>query len=416
MGDVKTIEDISDLTPDPANANEGTERGLRMLDDSLREDGAGRSILVDRDGVIVAGNKTLERAADIGLPVRVVQTDGTELVVVQRTDLDLDGQGEEQVRARRMAYRDNRSSEISLSWDIDQLLADVNAGIDLSGVFRQDEIDELLAEVREAEAPEDPGADMSKADELQEKWGTCVGQCWELGSHRLVIGDCTDAAVVESVMRGERADVAINDPPYGMRLDADFSGMVNKLGFACAKGIKGGTRYDNIIGDAVDFDAEPVVALIPEVREQFWFGADYYSSSLPDTEHSGAWLAWDKRLDESADKMFGSCFELIWSRQRHKRDILRHKWAGVFGTEKEPQRGRVHPAQKPVVLIEDLLARYSVAGACVLDMFAGSGTTIIACERLGRKARAIELDPGYCAVAIQRFYDMTQVDPRLLAT
>ena len=113
MTDAKTIETIEDLRPDPENANLGTERGLRMLDDSLQEDGAGRSILVDRDGVTIAGAKTLERAADIGLPIRVVKTDGTELVVVQRTDLDLDGEGEEQVRARRMAYRDNRSSEVS---------------------------------------------------------------------------------------------------------------------------------------------------------------------------------------------------------------------------------------------------------------------------------------------------------------
>ena len=149
MSNTKTIEDISDLTPDPQNANEGTERGLRMLDDSLREDGAGRSILVDRDGVTIAGAKTLERAADIGLPVRVIQTDGTELVVVQRTDLDLDGEGDEQVRARRMAYRDNRVSEVSYNLDIDQLLADVNAGIDLSGVWHDWEIENLLAGVAE---------------------------------------------------------------------------------------------------------------------------------------------------------------------------------------------------------------------------------------------------------------------------
>jgi len=165
MTDAKSIEGIDDLQPDSENANLGTERGLRMLDDSLREDGAGRSILVDRDGVIVAGNKTLERAADIGLPIRVVRTDGSELVVVQRTDLDLDGEGDDQVRARRMAYRDNRSSEVSLNWDVEQLLADVNAGVDLGGMFRQDEIDELLAE---AALPEVwPEYDESIADEVE---------------------------------------------------------------------------------------------------------------------------------------------------------------------------------------------------------------------------------------------------------
>jgi len=165
MSEAKDIEGISDLTPDPENANLGTERGLRMLDDSLREDGAGRSILVDRDGVTIAGAKTLERAADIGLPIRVVQTDGNELVVVQRTDLDLDGEGEEQVRARRMAYRDNRSSEVSLSWNVDQLLADVKEGIDLAGVWHDWEIENLLAGV--ADEAIDPMAEWEGMPEFE---------------------------------------------------------------------------------------------------------------------------------------------------------------------------------------------------------------------------------------------------------
>src|ERR1041384_588040 len=100
----RKLTDLSSLTPDTHNANQGTQRGRGLLEKSLRQYGAGRSILADKNGVIIAGNKTLETAADLGLPVKVVETDGTELVVVQRTDLDLT----RDKAARELAYADNR--------------------------------------------------------------------------------------------------------------------------------------------------------------------------------------------------------------------------------------------------------------------------------------------------------------------
>jgi DNA modification methylase len=156
------------------------------------------------------------------------------------------------------------------------------------------------------------------------------------------------------------------------------------------------------------------MAIFSDVKEQFWFGADYYSTTLGDTMHEGAWIIWDKRLDESADKMYGSCFEMLWSRQKHKRDILRHKWAGIFGTEHEPQRGRMHPNQKPIELYEDILTRYTDKDAVIVDCYAGSGTTLIACERLSRKCRAVEISPAYVAVAIDRWVTMTGGTPELI--
>jgi hypothetical protein len=131
---------IGELTPDERNANRGTERGRYMLDHSLRQYGAGRSILVDRNGKVIAGNKTIEAAADIGLDdVIVVQTDGSQLVAVQRTDLDLDD-GD---RARLLAYADNRASEGGLEWDAEQIAADLGEGLDLSALFRDDELPSL---------------------------------------------------------------------------------------------------------------------------------------------------------------------------------------------------------------------------------------------------------------------------------
>lgn len=135
--------DISDLKPDPKNANRGTQRSLSLLDDSLREHGAGRSILIDKNGVIIAGNKTVERAKDIGLnEVTIVQTDGKKLVAVQRTDLDLENDPE----ARQMAYADNRVGQF-LEWDTETIIDDIEAGIDLSFLFEDNEIEEFREEL-----------------------------------------------------------------------------------------------------------------------------------------------------------------------------------------------------------------------------------------------------------------------------
>jgi len=142
----RQITTIDDLKPDPRNANKGTERGQYMVEHSLEQYGAGRSILADGRGVVIAGNKTLQAAADLGIPVRVIQTDGRELVVVQRTDLDLLGDDD---RARLLAYADNRSSEVGLDWDREQVAFDLGEGLDLSGVFHDWELEEMGAIVPE---------------------------------------------------------------------------------------------------------------------------------------------------------------------------------------------------------------------------------------------------------------------------
>jgi hypothetical protein len=137
-----TPSSSDDLTLDPKNANRGTARGRETVAKSLAECGGGRSILADRNGVVVAGNKTFTAARELGLPIRVVESAGDELVVVKRTDLALD----EDERARRLAYLDNRASELGLDWDLEQLLADLSGGIDLAGCgFSEEELAVLLA-------------------------------------------------------------------------------------------------------------------------------------------------------------------------------------------------------------------------------------------------------------------------------
>jgi hypothetical protein len=144
-----TRRKITDYIPDMSNANAGTERGLQMVEDSLQQDGVGRSIVADGQDRIPAGNKTLEAAMNAGIEdVIEIETDGRALIVHKRSDWNLsDPQG----AARRYAYRDNRASELSLTWDETQIMADLDAGVDLSKMFSDMELIDLQAMVAKFE-------------------------------------------------------------------------------------------------------------------------------------------------------------------------------------------------------------------------------------------------------------------------
>jgi hypothetical protein len=144
-----SIEGV-ELVGDDHNANKGTLRGRDMLRQSMREYGAARSAVADRDGRIIAGNKSLETAAELGLPIRTVRTKGDEYIVVVRDDLDLDDP-----RARELAYADNRVGQVSLEWDAAVLMADLENGMDLTKFWNPAELDILLADPNEQAEPED---------------------------------------------------------------------------------------------------------------------------------------------------------------------------------------------------------------------------------------------------------------------
>jgi hypothetical protein len=136
---------VEDLIPDDQNANEGTERGQHMIDVSFERSGAGRSVLVDKNGKVIAGNKSQQAAADAGITdAIIVETEGDELVVVKRRDLDLDD--DEDGRARALAYADNRAAQVGLHWNAAQVVADLQSGVDVSGMFFDSELADIVAE------------------------------------------------------------------------------------------------------------------------------------------------------------------------------------------------------------------------------------------------------------------------------
>lgn len=167
MAKSKAIRKFSDLEPARVNANKGTPRGTQMVENSLRKYGAGRSILIDRKGRVIAGNHVVEGAASIGLDdIIVVPTDGRKLVVVQRTDLDLD-----EIPAREMAIADNRTSEIGLQWDAD-VLASLAAELNLDHLFNEDELKKIIDTVN-GEGPEASNQNREKSYRLERSSVDC---------------------------------------------------------------------------------------------------------------------------------------------------------------------------------------------------------------------------------------------------
>lgn len=296
------------------------------------------------------------------------------------------------VEARRILLADNRTADLA-TYD-DNILADLlkdmavmDGGL-LGTGYDGDDLDDLLADLDDGFALNDQPEDI----EPPENPVTQPGDIILMGSHRLVCGDSFNTDIMDLAIGDNKIGCVLTDPPYGINLDADYS----------QDGNAGGRKYKQVHGDDKPFDAGPFMSRFQNVKEQFWWGADYYRSTIPDPELDGAWLVWDKRVEENLDSVIGSAFELCWSRQKHKRTILRYSWTN-YNSHINEGLERNHPTEKPIAMLIDIIQRWTPNDTHIIDPFAGSGTTLIAAERTGRTCSAIEIDPGYCDVIIQRW-------------
>lgn len=373
---------ITELKPYENNARKHAEADVEAIKKSIEEFGFNDPIGIWHD-TIVEGHGRLLAAQELEM---------AEVPVIR-----LDHMTDEERRAYALAH--NKTAELS-EWDFEMLDTELEDifDIDMSQFGFDISADDEPIEIIEDEVPE-TAPPMVR-----------LGDIWQLGNHRLICGDSTDVNVIDRLMDGAKADIVYTDPPYGMGLDPDFSSMHSKMNTDFGNRKMKGTNY--LIGKVDTFSADMVQAIYSlNASETFMFGADYYAELIPN-RNEGSWIVWDKRtsdadsLDESnvaLDRGYGSCFELCYSKKKHKRNIARIKWSGLFGMEQEFDRKRVHPTQKPVKLAAWFLDKYSKESENVVDIFGGSGSTLIACEQLGRKCYMAELDPKYCDVIIQRY-------------
>ena len=371
-----------ELKPYERNAKKHDERQIKNVMQSIKNYDIVQPLVVDKDNVLIIGHCRLIACKRLGI---------TEVPVVRKDDLT-------QEDVDKLRLLDNKLNESE--WDFDLLLEDVPtldfSDFDIDWGLPED-IEENT-EIEEDEVPEPPEEPRAK-----------LGDLWQLGSHRLICGDSTNVAVIDRLMDGVKADCVFTDPPYGMNLNTDYSDMKSEI----FKGGIGGKKYEQ--GKVDEFHPEMIDAVFSiDADEMFLWGADYFAELLPN-KNDGSWIVWDKRAngnddvaeDYSSDKMYGSCFELCWSKKKHKRDIARVKWAGIFGMSSQDQNKRFHPTQKPLELCAWFLNRYSKEKQVVVDLFGGSGSTLIACEQLNRKCYMAEISPEYCDVILQRWENFT---------
>lgn len=220
---------------------------------------------------------------------------------------------------------------------------------------------------------------MNKLDNLQNKV-------------ELHLGDCLE---VMRTMPDKSVDAVITDPPYGMSLNTDYSGIDNG----------GGKKYKRVEGDDKRFDPNPFLAL---GKTHIFFGAQYFCHSLPEV---GGWLVFNKRgQGKPSEICFGDC-ELAWCDSMQSVRMYSEQWHGYYRTAKAG--GGLHPTQKPVGLMKWCIEKYTNEGDTILDPFMGSGTTGVACVRAGLNFIGIEIDPDYFAIAERRIKE-AQMQMRLL--
>lgn len=370
---------IKDLKFDDKNFNKHTEYGMSLLEKSLRENGAGRSILLDKDNNIIAGNGIVEAAGQIGLEkVKVVEATGDEIIAVKRTDISLNSK-----KGREMALADNATAAVDLEWDEDAIKSE----------FDEDEVKEWGVELdwddeQEVEEDEAPEVDESEPPK------SVLGGVYQLGRHRLMCGDSTDAGSVAILMDGKKAEMVFTDPPYGIDVVKG-----SKVG---GEKIAKVNTYSSIIGDDTTDTAKKNYEIVKKISEnQIIFGGNYFTDFLPP---SRCWCVWDKQnTGNFAD------VELAWTSFEKGAKIYHYMWNGLAreGSRELELSKRVHPTQKPVGMVMKILGDLSPENSIVVDCFGGSGSTLIACEQLGRKCYMMEPDPKYCDVIRKRYWKFT---------
>ena len=376
---------LKDLKPWERNPRQITKDQAKRLVESFDEFGQVETIAIGPNNEVYNGHQRLNVLKDkYGEDYEVeVRVSSRELTEKQREKLTV--------------YLHKGAAGV---WDFDTLANEWELDDLLDWGFDKHELDlDLWA----SEAPEDVEPQIDKAEELREKWGVETGQLWQLGEHRLICGDCTDKAVVDKVMQGERAQALISDPPFAVREDDwdKFSGDEGFVNFT-STWINNGKEFADVV---ISFMADKNVPLLLEAAALA--GIDYRRALIwrkpPGSQFAGASLDgfW---YDFEIIQVFG------------KPNFKPGKDTKMAVLEYRTVTKQEHGCEKPLGLLEDLVNGYSENSGNVMDLFGGTGTVLIACERLGRKCRAVEISPAYVAVAIQRWVDVTGKEPVLLGS
>jgi len=374
---------IADLVSDPNNARKHDDKNLEAIKGSLTQFGQRKPIVV-QGNVVIAGNGTLEAAKQLGW-------DEIDIVQVP-ADWTKD-------QAKAFALADNRTAELA-EWDQQVLAAQV---LELSEAgFAVTEFGFEAIEPDASTSEEDEPLEFAEDEPIVSK----VGDIWQVGPHRIACGDSTDQATIARLTAGLDVKAIITDPPYGIDIVSNKSVWGSK-GFGSVGGEKlvKVTQYRPIIGDENTDIAAIAFNLAQNLYSntiQCWWGGNHYTGKarLPD---ASCWLVWDKEnTGNFADA------ELAWTNHPGAVRIFKHMWNGMIRASERGGGVRIHPTQKPTALTEWIIETLKIEkDSVVLDLFAGSGSTLVGAADSGCIGVGIELDPFYVDKIVQRLEKQT---------
>ena len=364
-----------------------------MVSESLAKYGAGRSIVVDKAGHVIAGNKTLQAAE--GREIVVVESDGSKLVVVQRTDLDINSKA-----ARELAIADNRTAEVGLEWDVDILKS---LDLDLKQFWTETELRKLVGDEKEIEGPE-PRIDQAEA--LLVKWKVKRHQLYVAGPHRIYCGDARKQEDWQILCGTNRAAMCFTDPPWNVGIGLDSNPRHRQ---------RTGLKNDSMSSE----DFLLFICDFAKNLEHFNAGDVYcvlgasewptLDSSLRATGfHWSATIIWVKDIFVLGRSKYHRRYEPLWYGWHTKG---KSSFCGIRNLDDvwEIPRPRVsehHPTIKPLELVARAIKNSSAPADIVVDPFLGSGTTAVAAHQLGRTCFGMEIEPKYMAVILERLSEL----------
>lgn len=392
---------VSDLLPYVNNSRTHTEHQIAQVAASIKEFGFLNPILINSDGMIIAGHCRYQAALKLNI------IDVPCVLVNHLTPL--------QVKAYIIA--DNKLAE-NAGWDEDllrielALLQEQEFNLDLIG-FDQDELDALLGQIE---------IDLKDADEIPEtpvEPISRLGDLWILGDHRLLCGDSTNASDVQRLLNSQHPNTMITDPPYGVKYEAGWR--------ADAKGRKKTEREEtsNLSNDdrADWYDA---YILFPGAVAYVWHASSFTDVVMDGLKRAGfeikQQIIWNKNVHALSRSDYHWKHEPAWYAVKKGAD---RNWRGgrtqmtvwdVKSVSSEKDDKTSHPTQKPVELFLRSINHHTNEGEYVYDPFGGSGTLVIACEKSKRRALTMELDPKFCDVIVKRWENLTQQTATLEVT
>lgn len=391
---------IADILLDPANVRIHGERNLETIKASLLRFGQQKPIVVDADGIVVAGNGTVEAATALGW----------KKIDVVRTKL-------KGADATAFAIADNRTAALA-DWDEGALalvLSDLDEPLLDAAGWNTDELGDLLASLTpEVATGESPEPKIDEAAVLLEKWGVVPGSLWALGDHRLLCGDSTDPAAMARLADGAEADLVVTDPPYGVEYQTALSTSEAAARHRRADGME-------VANDNLGFDGTRALVCDAFKALPIRDGAAFYVFAPPGDLLTAFALG-------ITDAGYRPRHQIVWVKDRfvmgrcdyhYRHEALIYGWregaAHYFIDDhtqdsvwecKRPGSSKMHPTMKPVELVERAIINSSKAGWLIIDPFSGSGTTMAAAQNQGRRCYGMELEPKYCAVILERMSEM----------